>query len=148
MTHVRREKVFFQNSTKGSVWRRRCLIPATGFFEWRDEYDGLGVDPLDPSYLGATDRAKYRFDVPSMPLFYFAGIWDDWIDPNGSEIASCAILTTYPNSLITRYKAWMPCILSRENEARWMDHSIENQAELEAMLRGFETDAFRVTRVG
>lgn len=146
LCHARRERAFAQNAFKTSIGRRRCLIPATAFYEWRDEIDSVGVDPLDPRFLGSSERVKYRFSIPSMPLFYFAAIWDDWIDPNGSEIASCAILTTYPNSLIIRYKPQMPCILTRENEARWMDHSIESQAELDGMLRGLDAEKFSVDR--
>ncbi len=147
MTHAVRERAFDQNAFKTSIWRRRCLIPATAFFEWRDEFNSIGVDPMDPQFLGATSRMKYRFEVPSMPLFYFAGIWDDWIDPNGSEIASCAILTTYPNSLIIRYKPTMPCILEPQHIDRWMDHEIESRAELESMLRGLEADRFSAKKV-
>ena len=146
MIHARRERAFDQNAFKTSIWRRRCLIPATAFFEWRDEVGSMGVDHNDPQFLGMTERVKYRFSVPSMPLFYFAGIWDDWIDPNGSEIASCAILTTYPNPLILRYKPWMPCIMRPGDENRWMDFTIENRAELDAMLRGLDAESFQVKR--
>ncbi|MBI1332824.1 MAG: hypothetical protein GC165_08080 [Armatimonadetes bacterium] len=147
MLHARRERLFDQSAFKTSIWRRRCLLPATAFFEWRDEVDSVGVDPLDPQYLGVSTRAKYRFTVPSMPLFYFAGIWDDWIDPNGSEIASCAIVTTYPNPLILRYKPWMPSIMQTADLERWLDHTIENAAEIDVMLRGLDADRFHVERV-
>jgi putative SOS response-associated peptidase YedK len=127
MANVRREKVFFQTSFKGPVMNKRCLIPATAFFEWRDE-------------------VKYRFSIPSMPLFYFAGIWDDWIDPNGSDLESCAILNTYPNSLIIRYKAQMPCILRPEHVDNWMNFENSDRAILDGMLRGIEAEKFRVER--
>lgn len=146
MCHARRERAFVQNAFKTAIWRRRCLIPATAFFEWRDEADSIGVDKFDPEFRGATERVKYRFSIPSQPLFYFAGIWEDWIDPNGSDIESCAILTTYPNSLIIRYKPAMPCILKPGTEDKWMDFEIKEQAELDNLLRGIDSDLFHVAR--
>lgn len=132
MCLARREKLFTQNSFKTSVFRRRCIIPATAFFDWREELDG--------------SKTKFKFTVPSQPLFYFAGIWDDWIDPNGSEIASCAIVTTYPNSLIMRYKPQMPSILKHSEIDIWMDHSVQEIRVLDHILHGLDSDAFRVTR--
>lgn len=131
MANVRREKVFFQNAFKGAITHKRCLIPATAFFEWRDE---------------GPARVKYRFWIPSMPLFYFAGVWDDWIDPNGSDLESCAILNTYPNSLIIRYKPEMPCILKPGTEDAWMDFENKDRADLDGLLRGIEAEKFRVER--
>ena len=127
MTNVRREKVFYQHSFKGPVMNKRCLIPATAFFEWRDE-------------------VKYRFSIPSMPLFYFAGIWDDWIDPNGSDLESCAILNTYPNSLIMRYKPQMPCILHPLQVDTWMNFDIRDISILDSLIRGLDSEKFLVQR--
>ena len=132
MANVRREKVFFQTSFKGPVMNKRCLIPATAFYEWREEGE---------------EKVKYRFSIPSMPLFYFAGIWDDWIDPNGSDLESCAILNTYPNSLIIRYKPQMPCILKPGTEDVWMDFSIIERQHLDLLLRGIDAEKFRVERI-
>ncbi len=132
MCHARREKLFVQNTFKTSIWRRRCLIPATAFFEWQEKLDG--------------SKAKFKFTIPKQPLFYMAGLWDDWIDPNGSEIASCAIITTYPNSLILRYKPQMPAILKPADIELFMDHTLDQIKVLDHILHGLDSEEFRVER--
>lgn len=53
-------------------------------------------------------------------MFAFAGLWDSWLDPNGSVLESCTILTTTPNSLLSNFHDRMPVILHPENYAAWL----------------------------
>jgi len=83
----------------------RCLIPASGFFEWKQ------------------DRAKkipYYFHLPGQPIFAFAGLWDEWQDPGGAVLRGYTILTMEPNSLVASVHPRMPVILARENEELWL----------------------------
>ena len=78
------EKPSFRNAFK----RRRCLIPATGFYEWRVI---PGQKSKQPMYIQMEDQKP----------FAFAGLWELWNSPEGSQILSCTIITTEPNKLMS-----------------------------------------------
>ena len=84
--------------------RRRCLIPADGFYEW--ERNGKISQP-------------YYFQMKDHAPFAFAGIWDRW-KSEGSWITSCAIVTTTANELLAQIHHRMPVILSPESYDRWL----------------------------
>lgn len=85
----------------------RCLMPATAYFEWRQEGDR---------------KALYRFSRVDGELFYFAALSDTWRDPAGSEreIQSCTLVTTIPNPLAASYHDRMPVILTGEDAEGWL----------------------------
>jgi len=83
----------------------RCLIPASGFFEWKQV---------------RTKKIPYYFHIPDQPVFAFAGLWDEWQDPAGTVLPGYTVITTEPNSLVASVHTRMPVILSRENEALWL----------------------------
>jgi putative SOS response-associated peptidase YedK len=84
---------------------RRCLLPASGFYEWRGE--GKSKVPL---YFSLKENA---------PLL-LAGLWDSWRSPEGELVESCTILTTAANSLIGPVHDRMPVILSPESCREWL----------------------------
>ena len=86
--------------------KRRCLVLANGFFEWRKE----GKARI-PNYFFSTDRAPLAF----------AGLWETWKSPDGERIKSFTILTTKANELIQPIHDRMPVILSGETQALWLD---------------------------
>lgn len=85
------------------VQSQRCLVPATGFFEWK-----------------APKRSPWYFRMRDGAPFAFAGLYDRWHGPAGETLATFAILTTAPNTLVAAVHKRMPVILSREDEARWL----------------------------
>ena len=86
------EKNLFRNS-----WRyKRCLIPATGFFE-----------------------KGYRIRKKNYETFWLGGIWSRWSSPDGAEIESCCVLTTEPNKLVSRLHNRMPVIIPFGAEEQW-----------------------------
>ena len=99
--------------------RRRCLVLADGFFEWRRE--GKKRVPL------------YLTKESGEPMG-FAGLWENWQSPEGEWIRSCTILTTAANSFIEPVHNRMPVILSAETEPLWLDPLTENPASLEPLL--------------
>ena len=99
--------------------RRRCLVLADGFFEWRRE----GKQRI-PLYI------TQKSDEP-MAL---AGLWENWQSPHGEWIRSCTILTTTPNSFIEPIHNRMPVILSAETEPLWLDPLTEAPDTLEPFL--------------
>src|SRR5579864_5033837 len=94
--NARSETVIEKPAFKESFERRRCLIPADGFYEWRRR-----VNTSQPFHFALKDDS----------LFAFAGIWDRWSDPGGTVVESCAILTTTPNQLLRDVHDRMPAIL-------------------------------------
>jgi putative SOS response-associated peptidase YedK len=105
------EKPSFRNAFK----RRRCLILADGFYEWKQE-ENLGKVP------------QYIHIARHKP-FAFAGLWEVWISPNGDEIKTCTIITTQANQFMIQIHGRMPVILSPEMYKTWLqpDH-IEPEA--------------------
>ena len=99
--------------------KRRCLILADGFFEWRKE--------------GKEKVPTYIFQKSKTP-FAFAGLWENWKSPEGEQVRSCTILTTTPNELIQPIHNRMPVILSQETEALWLDPLTEEPETLTPLL--------------
>ena len=99
--------------------RRRCLVLADGFFEWRRE---------------GKKRVPLYFTKESGEPMGFAGLWENWQSPEGEWIRSCTILTTAANSFIEPVYNRMPVILSAETEPLWLDPLTENPASLEPLL--------------
>ena len=99
--------------------RRRCLVLADGFFEWRRE--GKKKVPL-------------YFTQASGETMAFAGLWENWKSPEDEWVRSCTILTTAANSFIEPVHNRMPVILSEETVPLWLDPLTETPDNLEPML--------------
>src|SRR5262249_39403870 len=98
--------------------QRRCLIPADGFFEWRQQKGGK-----QPFYIRRADAAP----------FAFAGLWEHW-ERDGKVIESCTVLTTEANPLIRPLHDRMPVLLSPRDFAPWLDPSLRAPALLRPLL--------------
>jgi len=106
-----------------SMQRRRCLIPADGFYEWA---------------RSGKEKQPYNFGMADDSLFAFAGLWDRWRDGAGKEILSCTILTTRPNALVADIHNRMPAILRREDYDLWLDPGITDPARVADLLAPFD----------
>jgi putative SOS response-associated peptidase YedK len=104
---------------------RRCLIPATGFYEWQR---APGSRP-QPWLFQRTDGRP----------FAFAGLWQPAREEGGA--ASCLILTTEPNDLTREVHERMPAILAPEDYAAWLDPATTSAAQLQPLLRPFSAQA-------
>lgn len=121
MVNARAETVADKPAYREPFARRRCLIPADGFYEWQK----LGRARKQPYYLHRAD------DRP----FAFAGIWDRWRDRRaGGWIDSCALITTEPNDLVAPIHDRMPVILQPGEFDRWLDPG-SGVESLRALLR-------------
>lgn len=117
------EKPSFRNSFK----RRRCLIPASGFYEWKAESGGR------QPYFCHRDEA----------LFCFAGICEYWQDAMGNELQSCAILTAEAEGVMADIHQRMPVVVSKDMKQQWLDHSDEDTARARHCIKQRES-AFEV----
>jgi putative SOS response-associated peptidase YedK len=135
LINARSETIATKPSFRTAFKRRRCLIPADGFYEWQKQSDSK---TKIPHYIRmAKDRA-----------FAFAGLWETWHGGNGSELESCTIVTTEANDLMRPLHDRMPVVLPEENFAQWLDPKNENVPELEALLRPYapsEMTAFPIS---
>lgn len=131
MINARSETAHEKPSFRSAFKRRRCLIPADGFYEWRKELDGK-----QPFYI-TTEGAE---------PFAFAGLWESWEDGEG-EVRTCAILTTEANETMREIHHRMPVILPAELRDAWLDEEADKE-ELLAMLEPYSgaMEAYPVSR--
>lgn len=121
--NARVETIDEKPSFKESFERRRCLIPADGFYEW--ERNGKISQP-------------YYFQMKNKAPFAFAGIWDRWRSEERS-IASCAIITTTANELLAEIHTRMPVILSPESYELWLNEE-SRATDLKELLVPYPAD--------
>ncbi len=112
-----------------ALGRRRCLIPASGFYEW-------GVD-------AAGKKQPFFIRPRSEPLLAIAGLWERWRPQGGEPLETCVIVTTEANALLAPIHDRMPVLLSRAAEDVWLDSSsdVETIAKLAAQGPELETRA-------
>ena len=113
------EKKLFSASWK----YKRCLIPASGFFE-----------------------KKYRIRKENYETFWLGGIWSKWTSPDGTEVESCCILTTEPNELIRPFHHRMPVVVPNGFEEQWTEQ-VKDTVELNGLfpiMKGWSPDGWLV----
>jgi len=126
MSETAAEKPAFKESLR----RRRCLIPAEGFYEWQR----FGPGRKQPYQLGLADDS----------LFAFAGLWYRWRDPaTNTSIETCTILTTKPNALVSDIHERMPVILRPENYDLWLDQGVTDPAKVAHLLTPLDARLMR-----
>ena len=121
MINARSETLASKRSFKTPYRRRRCLVLADGFYEWRKE---PGRKTKTPMYIR----------LASGEPFAFAGLWESWRAPNDETILSCAIITTRPNALVAKIHNRMPVILAPEAYDVWLDPGEKGPEELDPWL--------------
>ena len=134
MINARAETVAEKPSFRTALRRRRCLIPADGFYEWRASARG----PKQPFDIARGDGAP----------FAFAGLWEHWQGPNGEEIESCAVVTTAANRLMSPIHSRMPVVLAPEDYAAWLASTGEKADDVLPLLAPREWAGMRARPVG
>ncbi|MBK8317079.1 MAG: SOS response-associated peptidase [Acidobacteria bacterium] len=107
LINARAETLAEKPSFKNALAKRRCLIPADGFYEWQKKSKG----PSQPYYVRLNGGG----------LFAFAGLWEAWKNPEGGMLQTFTIITTEPNELIKTFHHRMAVILKPEDEGAWID---------------------------
>jgi putative SOS response-associated peptidase YedK len=131
--NARSETLHEKPAFKENFERRRCLIPADGFYEWM---------------RSGTSKQPFHFGMKDDSLFAFAGIWDRWKSPHGAVIESCAILTTSPNQLLRDMHDRMPLILRGEQYRQWLATPPSDCGGLKRLLVPYEAVAMKRYPVG
>jgi putative SOS response-associated peptidase YedK len=120
MINARAETVATKPAYRAAFARRRCLIPADAFYEWR-----AGESGKVPHAIRRKDREP----------FGMAGLWEHWTGPDGSEIDSCTIIVTEANTLLSPIHDRMPVILDAADYSTGLDPGAADKAALLALLR-------------
>jgi putative SOS response-associated peptidase YedK len=128
LINARSETLSEKPSFRGSFKYKRCLILADGFYEWKTS---PGKKTKKPYYIYMNDRKP----------FAFAGLWDSWESPDGSNIKTCTIITTEPNELMANLHNRMPVILQPRDYAKWLDASPQTPENLLPLLKPYPPEA-------
>jgi putative SOS response-associated peptidase YedK len=136
MINARAEGVAILPAFRDAFKARRCIIPASGFYEWVQT---------------GTAKQPYAIVPEGDPLFAFAGLWEHWRDRSGGEsaewIRTCAIITGEPNELVAPIHDRMPVILDRSDWAKWLGEYPADKDALLALLKPFPAERMRVYSV-
>jgi len=133
LINARSETVHEKPSFRHAIKANRCIIPASGFYEWSH----VGDKKL-PNYIRMADNE----------VMAFAGIWEHWKVPGGDEVVeSFSILTTTSNELIAPLHDRMPVILQRQDYGLWLDTNLSNPGELQRLYRPIASEQLEMYRV-
>lgn len=114
-----------ESLTEKPMWKkvfpsRRCLVPASGFYEWQKR---------------GSDKQPYYIHAGKSPIFAMAGLYDEWIDKEtGQVFDSFTIITTRPNEPMRPIHDRMPVILDESEETTWLDPALDDVAVLMPIL--------------
>jgi putative SOS response-associated peptidase YedK len=123
LINARAETLIEKPTFRSAFSKRRCLIPADGFYEWKKGE-------------GKTKQPFYIRLVKDEP-FAFAGLWEWWKGSDSSAVESCTIVTTEANSRLRELYDRMPVILHEEDYDRWLDPGLTDAALLQPLLVPF-----------
>ena len=115
------EKPIFRDLLKSQL----CLVPASGFFEWKQE---------------AGRKVPFYFHVRDDPVFGFAGLYDVWRNPAGTTLWTYTIITTTPNQLVAKIHNRMPVILRQDDEMRWLSLDVPPLDEVKRILAPYPAE--------
>jgi putative SOS response-associated peptidase YedK len=135
MINARVETLTQRPAFRGLLSHHRCLVPASGFYEWQGE----GRDKT-PYYIYPEDRRYIAF----------AGLYDVWINAHGEELSTFTIITTEANDFMARLHNRMPVIIGRELEDAWLDPELTKAQDVLGVLSrstGLALDAYPVSRL-
>lgn len=133
--NARAETVAEKPAYRAAFRRRRCLVPADGFYEWSGEKGR---------------RQAHWFARSGGEVFAIAGLWERWRDParDDEEVLSCTLLTTEANATMRPFHHRMPVILAPREYARWLDPEVDDAEEISGLLVPCPPDWLTPTPVG
>jgi putative SOS response-associated peptidase YedK len=116
LINARSETVYEKPTFRNAIRRRRCLVPADGFYEWQGDVPGK--------------KQAWFIHKPDGGLFAFAGIWEHWMHGNGSELESAAILTSDPHLPVSDIHDRSPVVIEPKDFDRWLSPDEEKVQDL------------------
>lgn len=122
--NARAEDIDIKPSFRKPFKSQRCLVPASGFYEWQK--------------TDADKSIPYYIHLKSEPVFSFAGLFDIWKDVEGYPINTFTIITTTPNDLVIPIHDRMPVILPEKKEELWSDNTISDTKKILSLLKPYQ----------
>jgi putative SOS response-associated peptidase YedK len=135
MINARVETLAQRPAFRGLLSHNRCLVPASGFYEWQGE---------------GREKTPYYIYPEDQPYIAFAGLYDVWINPRGEELYTFTIITTEANDFMASLHNRMPVVLDRDLEDDWLDTEMTSTRDVLGMLErsaGVTLDAYPVSRM-
>ncbi len=126
LINARSEEAYQKPSFRSAFKRRRCLIPANGFYEWQKE---------------GKSKTPHFIHLRHGGLFAFAGLWEIWHSPEGDELRTCTILTTEANALVAPLHNRMPVILKPEDYGIWLEKGEQPTEVLMPLMKAYDPTA-------
>lgn len=130
--NARAETVHTKPSFRNAIRYRRCIIPASGFYEWEK------VEKR---------KVPYYIHLKSNEPIGFAGLWDKWKGNNGSVIESCTILTTSSNNLLKPIHDRMPVIIHPNEYELWLDREMNEPDKLKSIFQPYPSEMLTLYRI-
>lgn len=127
LINARGETVADKPSFRAAFKRRRCLIPADGYYEWQKLPRG---------------KQAFHIHLPTEAPFAFAGLWETWHGEDGTELETCTIITTAANDPLRPIHDRMPVVLDPSDFDLWLDPAQQDRAQLEPLLHAAPPDRF------
>jgi putative SOS response-associated peptidase YedK len=124
--NAKSESAFESRLYKGSIVKRRCIVPVSGFFEWKKE---------------GTAKRPFRIFLKDSPIMAMAGIWSSWRalptpeDPAPMERHSFSIMTTAANDFMSKIHDRMPVILEAKDIEEWLDPEVHEPEQIAKLLK-------------
>ena len=139
MINARAETLAEKPAFRTALKRRRCLVIADGFYEWKKEPGGGKKPVKTPMFIRMRDGKP----------FAFAGLWETWHDKSGggSEVRSCTIVTTSPNDLMKDIHDRMPAIVPPERYQDWLAKGELDSDHAAALLGPYPADGMEASPV-
>jgi putative SOS response-associated peptidase YedK len=133
MINARSETAAEKPAFRSAIRRRRCLVPASGFYEWK-RTNGR--------------KQPYFIRMRAGKIFAFAGLWESWKKPDGAAVESCALLTTSPNDLLRPIHDRMPVIVSPRDYDLWLSPEVQDPRELAFLFHPYPPEEMAAFPVG
>ncbi len=131
--NARSETVIEKPTFRHAIKYNRCIIPASGFYEWK--------------VTGDTHKQPYYIRFNNNSIMGFAGIWEKWTAENGSEMETCCILTTVANEVMKPIHDRMPVILSHNDYNLWLNRNMHDPYELVRLYEPYPSDHMTTLQV-
>ncbi|MFF2532749.1 SOS response-associated peptidase [Brevibacillus sp. NPDC058079] len=128
MINAKSETVREKPAFKNLFARKRCIIPADGFYEWKR----LGKE-----------KQPMRIMMKTGEPFALAGLYDTWTSPEGERLHTCTIITTKPNDVVADIHDRMPVILKKDDEAIWLDREKFDADLLQSLLVPYDHEQMK-----
>jgi putative SOS response-associated peptidase YedK len=131
MINARAETLMEKPAFRNIIAHKRCLVPLDGFYEWKN-ING--------------EKIPYRIQTTDQEIFSAAGLWEEWMAPDGTKVFTFTIITVEANDYMKKLHERMPAILTRDVEKLWIDNSLPAN-ELLSLLKPYPSENTKAYKV-